>query len=415
MDAKAVKTYLDWRTTQTSGQDTAMGPVRSVKVLSQWVVRLNLKTPNPDVAIAMSSTYATDWGHIVSPKAIAKVKAKPKSRLLNAQTFGAGPYMYSPSQSVTGDHCTYVPNPYYYDQSKIRWSKIVLKAIPDHNAALAALRTGQIDVAWNQPFATKNTAVAAGFKSVFVLEGSNGLYFFDLGGKLAPPLADVRVRRALNYAVDRKTITRSLYGPDAVATSYPDYGNNGMTLANSNYYSYNPAKAKALLAAAGYADGLTFNAFTLGSWDPEPWTPLGRAIQRDLARVGVKLDLLVPQNSDAWGQALASKTYASWVIGYGKVSQWTFYGYAMKPNSPYGDQHGWSDPVIDKLWARGQSLSPKAAVSIWRQMGTRQVTQAEFLPTGSRLLYSYVSKKVGGVTPAVGSFSSVATWYPTGR
>src|SRR5947207_594932 len=96
-------------------------------LLSRWwccrrrrrAVRIILRSPNPDFIAGLASPPLGDAnppGLAVSPRAIAQVEAHPKSTLLDRHTFGAGPYVLLPSQTVTGDHCTFVPNKYYYDR-----------------------------------------------------------------------------------------------------------------------------------------------------------------------------------------------------------------------------------------------------------------------------------------------------------
>jgi peptide/nickel transport system substrate-binding protein len=418
VDAAALKSWLDWRASQAAWTNSAIGSFRSAEVVSKWVVRLTLKSPNPVLLYALSTTFSSDWGHVVSPRAIAQVKADPKGTLLSRQTFGAGPYVYAPSQSLEGDHCTYVPNKYYYDKSRQVWGKIVFRSVSDPNTALAALKTGQIDVAWSLPFSTVGAARTAGFKVVVTRLGSVGLYYLDLGGKLAPPLADVRVRRALNYAVDRKAIAMALYGPDAIPTSNMDAGSDGDDPSFSMYYSYNPAKARALLAAAGYSNGFTFKVLTIGAWAGPgyDYTPLAYAAAKYFAAVGVTMQVVDVANGSEFGQALNSRIYPVMTDSWQSIPMWDFYSYQLERGSQWGDQHGWHDPMIDKLWLKGQRLGLTAAAKVWRQMGTRTVTQAYAVPIASQPTYLFVSGKVGGIAASgAGTFNAEFDWYPTGK
>src|SRR5207253_353869 len=81
-----------------------------------------------------------------SPKAIAAITADPKSTVFSQGTYGLGPYKLDASQSVIGDHCTYVPNPYYPGASKLPWGTVVTKNIVDSNTLASALQSGQVDV-----------------------------------------------------------------------------------------------------------------------------------------------------------------------------------------------------------------------------------------------------------------------------
>jgi ABC-type transport system substrate-binding protein len=184
-------------------------------------------------------------------------------------------------------------------------------------------------------------------------------------------------------------------------------------------YTYNPAKARALLAAAGYANGLTFKVVAYG--EPGSFDDVRcAAIARDFAAVGVTMQCdAVP--GDKWGVHLGnSSTYEGWIVGITITLTWVWYGYFMKPGGGVGlsDQHGWHDPVSDKLWLKGIRLPGRKAQAIWRQLMTRTITQAYYLPITWPSYHTYVSKRVRGIRPVSAwglGFNSFLDWAPTGR
>jgi hypothetical protein len=62
-----------------------------------------------------------------------------------------------------------------------------------------------------------------------------------------------------------------------------------------------------------------------------------------------------------------------------------------------GDQHGLSDPVINRLWLEGQRANAKSAASLWRQMSNRTITQAYVLQVVGVPYFTFYSKKIGGI------------------
>jgi peptide/nickel transport system substrate-binding protein len=411
--AQAVKTWLDYRTTVVSPLDNLMGPIASTRVISKFVVEATLEAPNPNMAMGFSNAMGSNWGFVASPRAIAKVKADPKSKYLGRQTAGAGQYVLDRKQTVLNDHCTYVPNKYYYDQSKIKWAKVVIKNVTDANTMLAGLQTGQIDVGQGES-STAAAAEAAGLKVIHTPGRLQGIYFFDHTGKLAPPLADVRVRQALNYAIDREKIATALFGEDAQPTSHPNPNTDGDDPSFDTYYDYNPEKAKQLLADAGYPNGFSFKVEAPGAWIGSfKTTQLAQAVSKYLAEVGVKMEITATSSLAVWQEALASKTYAGGSVIWGTNPTWAWYGLAMAPGGPLADQHGWEDPVSKKLWLKGRSAPPEEAAEIWRQLIKRTIEQAFFLPVLSPGFYSYVSDRVSGVEAVLdGAFSPVDGWAP---
>jgi peptide/nickel transport system substrate-binding protein len=404
LDARAAKVNLDYQTTDPEGANTQrqIGPVRSIDVISKYVLRITLKSPNPDIIGALENI------RIASPKAVAEIDGDPKSNVFNRQTWGIGAYKLNPSQTVLGDHCTYVPNPLYYDKSKQRWGKIVTRVIADPNTVLSAMRTGQVDFTWQGSALTARAAASAGLRVIHVpgeggAGGLHGLYFLDKGGVLQKALADVRVRRALNYAVDRKTIVAGLYGRYATPTSVPNHGSEGHDPKYVNYYSYNPARAKALLAAAGYPNGFKLSALSLGPAGGFRHDPMAQAIAKYLAAVGVDMEIYSAQSVAERNLEFGKRKYSALLSTIGRISMYQWYNFALVPGQTRGDQHGWRDPVIDRLYLKAQRLDAAKAKKLWQQLLTRAVTQAYFLPISSEGLLVYASKRVGGI--------SVSNWY----
>src|SRR5262249_14419897 len=139
------------------------------------------------------------------------------------QTAGAGEYVYVPAESVVGNKYVLVPNKRYYNQSAIRFSKVVVRVIPSATTRFAAIRSGQLDAAEGD-LTTVDSAKSAGLDVVSVLNGWAGIMILDRGpktpdGKQPNPLAKVEVRQALNYAIDRATITKAIVGENGKATA----------------------------------------------------------------------------------------------------------------------------------------------------------------------------------------------------
>lgn len=249
-------------------------------------------------------------GQIISPAGL-KDPAK-----LASNTFGAGPYVYDTAQSVSGDHYVFTPNKNYYDQSAIHFKSITVKVIPNMNSALQALRSGQIDLMAGNP----DTAAAVDGDSKVKVTYSptiwTGLFLLDRAGTVVPALKDPRVRQALNYAVDRMAVTTAVYGGYGEPLSQPAVpGTDGYSDAAESMYTYDPAKARQLLAEAGYASGLTIPV-NYGSFDPDT-AKLVQAVQGQLAKVGVTLKLTAASNFGGWVNDLISKRYAATVLSPG--------------------------------------------------------------------------------------------------
>jgi len=269
-----------------------------------------IKSPSPDPMIPDLLTPYYLAGAIISPAGL-----KNPASLANS-TDGAGPYVYDAAQSVPNDQYVYTPDKYYYDQAAIHFKSITVKVIPDYDSALEALKSGQID------FMPGNLDVASavqGSSSVTVLSAPTlwaGLYLLDRDGTVVPALKDPRVRQALNFAINRQAITSAVYGKYGTPLSQPAVpGTDGYSSGAENVYTYDPAKARQLLAQAGYGKGLTIPV-NYGSFDPDN-TKLVQAVQAELAQVGVTLQLKADSNFGAWVSDYVSKKFAATILSPG--------------------------------------------------------------------------------------------------
>ena len=211
---------------------------------------LKLSTPDPMLPYGLDQDGLA--GCVVGPAGLANPEA------LGSTTNGAGPYMIDPKATILNSQYVYVKNPYYWDPSAQKWDKVVIKIISDSNAMLSALKTGQVQVA--EGAATEaGDAEAAGLQIISAPSAMLGMYIGDIDGKIVPALKDVRVRQALNYAIDRKAIVELLYGKYGKPTDqFVPQGIGGYLAKLEDVYPYDPKKAKELLAEAGYKDGFKF-------------------------------------------------------------------------------------------------------------------------------------------------------------
>jgi peptide/nickel transport system substrate-binding protein len=403
LTAQAVKGWWQHCQAVNSPLASSIGPIRSIETVGKYTVRLRVKSPNPILPYALSDGYT--WGLIASPKAVANPK------LLGTQTFGAGPYVLDPKQSVSSDHATLVPNKYFYDQSGIKFGKVTVRTLEAPTTILQAVKTGQVDVAWGD-FTTAAAAESSGLGVVYGAAGSDGMYFLDLEGSIQKALADVRVRQAMNYAVDRKAITQALFGKYGVPTSEP-FTIDGRDPAVQNYYAYDPEKAKSLLRSAGYADGFTLkinDATFAGNFIG----PLNAAICKYLAAVAIKCDLTTDNTN--WFANLSSGKFSagtSPIVGY---PMWAMYSLFLGPKSAgaFFNQHTFVDATLEKLWIKGSRARASEAGPIWKEMTRRMVTQAYFLNVAYVPWIYYVSKRVGGVvqSPDEPGAALPAEWFP---
>jgi peptide/nickel transport system substrate-binding protein len=388
--ASAVKTWLDYYTSAKGPFATSLS-IKSVQAIGTSTVVLHLSTAVPELPEKLSEP-GTNVGFVVSPKGVAK----PSS--LSSGTDGAGPYMAVPSQTVIGNHYTFVPNPYYYDPSAVHYSKIVYRIVSQPSTRLAAILSGQVDVAFGD-FTTVDSATKAGLNVVSAPSGWAGFLIIDRSptfkdGTTPNPLSKLQVRQALNYALDRKAIVKGLLGTNGTPSDeIPTV--DGWDPKFANYYSYDPAKAKSLLAAAGYPNGFTLTSLDQTFAGGTLGDPLLQAMAKYFQAVGVKLDIKDPGGLPQWVQAYVSGAYpASGQYQTPVDLMSNDYIYFFGPKS-FGNHAGVSDPALDQLDA--QAAAAANPTKYWKALSDRTVTQALAAPVFLYNSFWYAKKNVGGV------------------
>lgn len=254
--------------------------VVGAKATDEDTVAISLEQPNPFLPVAFSQVV--NWGDIISPAGLAAPDA------LGADMFGAGAYTLDPESTVEGDTYSFVKNDMYWNAEAITYDKVVVKVLPDANAALQALRSGQVQVDLNAPTSVVSEAESLGAE---VAAGPGYVYttfLMDRAGEIAAPLGDIRVRRALNLAIDREAIANALGDDFEPTAQIVPVGSVGYSEALDEAYEYDPDEARALLAEAGYADGFSFPMVTVDLYETGT---VAQAVAEQWAEIGVKVEI----------------------------------------------------------------------------------------------------------------------------
>lgn len=217
------------------------------------------------------------------------------------QPSGTGPFRIS--RVVPGQYAEMTRNADYWDQARIpKLDKMVVYPMPEATTRVAALRSGQVDWIEVPPADSIPSLKDAGM--VISLWPYPHTYPYVLNTLESSPFRDVRVRRAANYAIDREGISKLLNGTakPALGLYPPDSSYFGKP---QNRYGYDPERAKALLAEAGYGPDKPLKAkimiSTSGSGQMLP-IPMNEFMQQNFKAVGMEIDFDVVE----WGTMLVA-------------------------------------------------------------------------------------------------------------
>lgn len=377
-DASVVKANIDRAlTVEGSSAKNDLLSIAEVKVDDPSTVTFVLKAPNPGLPAILTGR----GGGMANPAAFDKLKLEPS---------GTGPYKlveYLPESLVKLERRTD-----YWDDTYGGPDTIEIKIITDDVTRLNALRSGDVDLA-DISGAQQAEAESAGFTAAALPTLTFILMYIN---QTKSEFGDLRVRQAIEHAIDREAYLDAVYGGAGVPTvqnfpeSYyaynPDYP--------ADFYEFDPAKSKALLAEAGLADGFEFTMLLPAG----PEYQLGaQVLQQMLADVGITMNLQVEDITKLFQIMFLDQgadTLLAQATGRADSQQQLDLLYKEKSVANPG---GVSTPKYGELSAAaGAEVDFDKRAEAIRAMGGEAVEQAFNIPIGHLFLVRAHSDKVRG-------------------
>ncbi len=285
-DSEVVKFNLDrYKSDPRSNVKADLSTLDSVEVNSPTQVTLKLNRPNA----GMPNILTNRVGLMVSPKSI---KDAPGGNI-DRTAIGTGPFKFVSWQD--NDALSVVRNQDYWRKGLPYLDGINFKIINELNTAVRAVVAGEADLAINLQPAQK--AVADRSPSVIATASPSLVLFGAFLNYGKPPLDNLKVRQALNHAINRDEINKiSAVGLGQPSSAILPKEHWACDAANQNFYKYDPEKAKRLLAEAGHPNGLEIETY---GWADQLAMQRQEVIISQLAKVGVKIKLtpLAPQQA----------------------------------------------------------------------------------------------------------------------
>ncbi len=274
--------------------------VAAVETLDPQHVRFKLKQPWPDFLTFYSSASGAGW--IVPKKYVETVGDDGFKKA----PIGAGPYKFvsfTPGQELVLEAF----EGYWRKSPAVK--RLVMRVIPEESTRLAALKRGEIDIAYSirGELAQEIQQTPGLTLKPVVLQAPNWLYFPEQWDPKSP-WHDLRVRQAANLAIDREGMNKALF------LGYCKTTNSIVPYTFADYWQppaavYDPAKAKELLAAAGHPGG--FDAGLL--YCDSSYSNMAEVSLNNLAAIGIATKLQ-PIERAGFFAGYASKKYARGII-----------------------------------------------------------------------------------------------------
>lgn len=327
--------------------------VESVEALDQYTVKITLKKPWDDFLPMMSADKYMD---ILSKEAFEELGEDYGQK----GAVGTGPFKFK--EWVKGDHITLVRNEDYWGEPAYL-DAIVYKAIPEVSTRIISFLTGETDLLLHPSW--KDIKDLAKDPKAQVVQCDSGTELAFWVNTSRPPFDDKKVRQAIFYAIDRQAV---------MDTVYYGWGVKGQGIfppwhwawdPDADFYPYDPEKAKAMLAEAGYTEDNPLE-FELIPGAATEYVDISTVIQAQLAQIGVKV-IVTPLEAATWTSRTFSlevgkpnpgyqaavyrlrftvpTTDFSWRM-YHSQTALNMFGY----NQPGGYQHPEVNKMLDDAW-----------------------------------------------------------------
>nr|WP_250813185.1 ABC transporter substrate-binding protein [Neorhizobium tomejilense] len=362
--------------------------IKAVNVVDDYTIDIKTDKPFPTMLLSL---YEASFPALIVPPAYT---AQNNGADLGAKPVGTGPYRFL--EWKKDERVVLEANPDYWG-GKPAINKVIFRPIKETRTRIAELKSEGVDIGVDVP--PEDIASLEGGDTKVVSVPSEFLYFLAFDTTRDTPLKDKRVRQAINYAVDVDAIQQALLNGmgTRIALTLPSnaFGYDPIW----KPYPYDPAKAKALLAEAGYPNGFTIPLMTRkGRYMKD--SEIVEATAGFLSKVGIKANIQYLEPG-VWGQVSEKKgregiTFPGW-SGRDPNLVWAPLLHTGEYQSYY------SNPELDKLLDAGAAtIDPAERKGIYDKAAAVIKDDAPHLPMVQPPLIYGLDKKLSWTPRADG-------------
>lgn len=359
---------IEYPEPHTSPRKGLIAPLESIEKTGDYTVAMHFKAPWPPAMQLLVHQQIIPMGYLqeVGTKGFIEapigtgpfkfVSAQPGYTEVVMEKF-ADYYGGAPDLAPVGPACV---------------DNAVFKVIPEASTRVAALLAGEVDIIQNVPAELVSTLEQVPGIQIKTAVGTTPKWMEMNVNQ--PPFDDVRVRQALNYAIDKQLIIDAIYGGKAVALPGPLSPYNNYVNKALKPYEYNTEKALALLAEAGWKDsngdgmldknGATFS-FTIDS--EEYLRSLSEAVANQLRAIGIDASVRIWEYSVVKPLLLAGERMAfmgDWGdSAFDPVGHMEAKWHGLVADTPYGRGNfsGYNNARVNELIEQGETIIDPAA------------------------------------------------------
>lgn len=363
------------------------GSISAIETPDDFTVIFKLKEPTSPLLASMAS----GWGAIL-----------PKGLIDSGHDFGNQPVGTGPFELkkwVRDSQIVLAKNKRYWIKDHPKLDQIIMHIIPERAVAVQGLISGQIDVAYL--IDKDDLPILEASKDVKIDKSMTALILVMSINCSNPVLKDVRVRRAINHAIDKQKVLDVAYGGGRPIGTFMDYS-NAYYKDFTSLYPYDPEKAKKLLAEAGVSQDTVFELFLPQNY--EIHVKAGEMYQDMLTKVGLNVKIKLVDWSTWISDVYRGAKYDLTVIGHtGKLDpDGTLGGYGTEARYVK-----WINPRAAELIDQARKVSGfENRKRLYDEVLELMADEVPFMYLGSSYRHTAVRKNVSDfrMTPKLDTF-----------
>ena len=362
--------------------------ITGFKAVDDYTVEITLKTPD----LSFLNAFTMEFCDVVPKEWVDKW-----GKQFNRHPLGTGPFIFE--KWSPGREIVLTRNPSYWDSGKPYLDKIDYQLSFSPATALLKLQSGEIDALGDgvPPADLPRVQADPQWKQYIYSQPLIAISYMFMNVQMKP-FDNVKVRQALSWAINRDKLVKLQAGQ---AMSLWQFYPKGMPGHEDGkvFYGYDPAKAKQLLADAGYPNGFKTMLYT-DNVDPNP--KLWQSVQADLAAVGVKAGLKTMSNNTYYNQQSTPKTLTAgsfgWWMDFPDPSDWIGPLFSKASAVPGGmNSSFWWSPELEAMYTKAQAMTdPAARIAKFSEMQQLISDQAPYVPCYQPIQTTMCSKNTGG-------------------
>lgn len=368
--------------------------IDNIEVIDDYTVRINLKEPSSPF---LSAILAFVPGYIVNQKAVEELGED-----FAFNPVGTGPFQfvsYTPNQELVLE-----ANPKFY-RGEPEVKRVIWKVVPDESIQALALQRDEVNYMIVRDVEVWETL--KGKPGIALTETPSTGYWYYAFNTRREPLNDVRVRRAIAHAVDKRLFVDTVLGGQGIPTDSVIVPGMLGHIDDVTSYSYDPERAKQLLAEAGYPNGFKINlVYNAGGGYHDQ---LATVLQQWLGDIGVELEL-VGVEAGAWTARRQAGDYDITISGITRADPDQILSEQFHSGSfpPDGINQSYYEAVDDLIEAQRSAVNPEERARILAEI-QRQI--AEDVPELPMFAPIYVTAHRDYLTGDAPNVSNWLVWF----